>query len=75
MACNTGRCQVSDAACMRKTSEALRSFTARVPVEMSEQLEQLASESDRSVSAELRIAVREHLKREGKTGTEAAPCL
>src|ERR1051325_1123864 len=45
----------------RPTDEHFTTLTARIPVELRDQIEQLAAQRDRSMSAELRIAVRSHL--------------
>jgi plasmid stability protein len=41
--------------------ETAATILARVPVELKRELERRAREHDRSVSAELRVALREHL--------------
>jgi len=45
----------------RAADEQFTTLTARIPVELRDQIEQLAQLRDRSMSAELRIAVRSHL--------------
>jgi hypothetical protein len=37
-------------------------ITARVPVELAEEFERVANEEDRSISAELRRAMRRHIE-------------
>jgi len=48
---------------MSTQTEELRVLTLRAPASISEQLEQLARSRDRSVSGEIRVAIREHLQR------------
>ena len=50
---------------MSTRTEELRVLTLRAPASISEQLEQLARSRDRSVSGEIRVAIREHLQRAG----------
>jgi hypothetical protein len=43
-------------------------ITARVPVELAEEFERVANEEDRSISAELRRAMRRHIEHRDALG-------
>jgi predicted transcriptional regulator len=47
-----------------QTREYSRTITARLAPEVAERLERLAAEHERSISGELRVAVRAHLARQ-----------
>lgn len=53
-------------------SVAERDATVRIPLELREELEQLARENERSLAGECRVAMREHLARQAAGTAERA---